>query len=302
MTVDEYLHAVLDEQSLTQNSEELEALRKRGAEVKDLLRSAFSAYSPSVRNAGSFEKGTMVRASYDLDLLCYFPADTDVGENLQEIYDEVASVLVEEYTISKKRSAIKLLDPTDHEDPVYFHVDVVPGRFIDGPDGDVHLHQRSGEKNYLKTNPEKQIGHVRDSGVRPAIKLAKVWRERSGFSLATFVLELLVIDLLDGREDDALEEQLKHFWSELKEQADSLSVTDPANDNNDLSEILDAGAKAALARAAERALDRVEDEDWKAIFGEVEELDKDEKVEAAKAMGASVSTKIKPWSHGRPLA
>jgi len=302
MTVNEYLHAVLNEQSLASESEELEALRERGGEVKDLLRSTFSAYSPSVRNAGSYAKGTMVRASYDLDLLCYFPADTDVGENLKEIYDEVADTLADEYTISRKRSAIKLLDPTDHEDPVYFHVDVVPGRFIGDSNGDVHLHQQSGDENYLKTNPEKQIAYVRDSGVQDAIKLAKIWREKSGLTLPTFVLELLVIDLLDRRESDSLEAQMKHFWSELQERADTLSVTDPANDNNDLSDILDAGAKATLARAAERALDRVEDDDWKAIFGEVEELDKDEKVEAAKAIGASVSTKTKPWYDERPLA
>lgn len=298
MTPDEYLDAVLTDQTLAPGSDELDALRSRGGEVKELLRGEFSEHSPDVRDAGSYTKNTMVRASYDFDVLVYFSHDTDVGENLKEIYDAVRDVLGGEYIVEPKRSAIKLHDATDHDDPVYFHVDVVPGRFMDGDDGDVALHQRHGDKNWLKTNPEKQIEHVRNSGVRDAIKLAKVWREQSGFGLATFVLELLVIDLLEGHEDDSLPDQMRHLWTELQERADDLTVEDPANAGNDLSDILDAGAKASLSAAATRALNRVEDEDWEAIFGAVEKKTQEQTAAGLEAAAASISNPSRSYFDG----
>lgn len=298
MTFDEYLAAVLTDQTLAPGGDELNALRSRGSDVKELLRSEFSEHSPSVRNAGSYKKGTMVRASYDFDVLVYLPHDTGVGENLKEIYDAVRDVLAGEYMVEPKRSAIKLHDATDRDDPVYFHVDVVPGRFMDGDDGDVALHQRHGEKNWLKTNPEKQIEHVRDSGVRDAIKLAKVWRENSGFRLATFVLELLVIDVLESHERDSLSNKMTRFWTELQERADDLTVEDPANASNDLSTILDTGAKASLSAAATHALNYLADENWEAIFGKVEKKSQEQTAAGLKAAAADISKPSRSYLDG----
>lgn len=298
MTPDEYLDAVLIDQTLAPGSDELGALRSRGGEVKELLRSEFSEHSPSVRNAGSYKKGTMVRASYDFDVLVYFPHETSVGENLKEIYHAVRDVLAGEYMVEPKRSAIKLHDATDHDDPVYFHVDVVPGRFMEGDKGDVALHQRHGDKNWLKTNPEKQIEHVRDSGVRDAIKLAKVWRENSGFRFATFVLELLVIDLLQGHEADSLSDQMRRLWTELQERADDLTVEDPANTSNDLSNILDASAKASLSAAATRALNYLADENWEAIFGKVDEKTQEQTAAGLEAAAAGISKPSRSYFDG----
>lgn len=289
MTPNEYLEAVLQDQTLARGSDEYEALQRRGREVKELLRTAFSEHSPSVRNAGSYEKGTMVRPSYDFDALCYFPRETDVGGNLAEIYDEVARVLSEEYMVERKRSALRLHDATDHDDPEYFHVDVVPGRFMDGADGDVALHQSAGEKDWLKTNPEKHIRHVRDSGLRDTIKLTKVWRENYGFRIPTFVLELLVIKILDGHQDEDLDEQMVHLWTELRDRADSLTVKDPANENNDLSTVFDASAKATLSHAARVALDKVAADNWEGILGKVEAGTKEQVADALRGAAAAAA-------------
>lgn len=289
MTPNEYLEAVLQDQTLAPGSDELEALQRRGREVKELLRSAFSEHSPSVRDAGSYEKGTMVRTSYDYDALCYFPHDTGVGDNLAEISDEVFRVLSEEYTVERKRSALRLHDATDHEDPEYFHVDVVPGRFMDGDDGDVALHQSGGEKDWLKTNPEEHIRHVKESGVRDAIKLAKVWREKSGFTIPTFVLELLVIKVLDGHQDEDLEDQMVHLWTVLRDRAENITVKDPANDNNDLSTVFDAAAKITLAHAAEAALNKAEADNWEGILGKVEAKTQEKVADALKGAAAGTS-------------
>lgn len=288
MDPNDYLEAVLEDQTLTGGSDELELLRDRGKKVKKLLRNQFSQYSVSIQYAGSYKKKTMIRASYDLDILCFFAADTDVGDTLEEIYDAVADVLREDYIVERKRSAVKLLAATD-DDPIYVHVDVVPGRFFDGAEGDVWLHQSHGENDRLKTNPEKQIKYVQKSDVRDAIKLAKLWRERYGFRLATFVLELLVIDLLKDQKDESLANQMTHFWTQLRDRSE-LVVADPGNKyGNDLSDILDTSAKANLTHAAKWALDRVEDDDWEAIFGEVDMPANEQREDALKAAAASIS-------------
>lgn len=293
MTPIDYLEAVLSDQELTED--EFEALRERRDEIKNLLQSSFSDESPSIRDAGSYAKKTMIRESYDYDLLCYFDSDTGVGDTLKEIYDAVDEALSEEYLTERKRSALKILNPTEDEDPEYFHVDAVPGRFVDGSDGDVFLHQEGGDKERLKTNPEEQISHVRDSGVRSAIKLMKLWRERRALTVATFVLELLVIDLLEGREDESLPDQLLHVWNELSERGEDLTVEDPANSSNDLGDLFDDGTKAALSRAAGTTLDRIEEIGWESVFGEVEEEKKEEKAAKVASAASAVDDPHRPW-------
>ena len=81
----------------------------------------------------------MIKESYDLDLTCYFPHQDDAsqGNSLRDIYEEVEGVLASKYLTQRKASAIRLLDAQSGAD---FHVDVVPGRFVEGKDGDVFLY------------------------------------------------------------------------------------------------------------------------------------------------------------------
>jgi hypothetical protein len=121
--------------------------------------------------------------------------DTAAGETLEEIYHNTASALEPTYVIERKPSALR---PKDHDPQrfgVDFHIDVVPGRYIDDSKADTFLYQSSGEKKRLKTNLEVHINHVKDSGVIETIRLIKLWRERKGLKFKTFVLELLVIKL-----------------------------------------------------------------------------------------------------------
>jgi len=75
MTENEYLKALLDSQTLKDDSDELKRLRERRDEVETLLRDKLGKAKPTIRYAGSYAKGTMIRDSYDLDLTCYIPRD-----------------------------------------------------------------------------------------------------------------------------------------------------------------------------------------------------------------------------------
>ncbi|MDZ4865208.1 MAG: hypothetical protein SGJ01_17445, partial [Gemmatimonadota bacterium] len=67
MTDQEYLEGVLKEQSLSDDSPEMNELRRRRSEVEEHLRAEFGS-APRIRYGGSKAKGTMIKEAYDLDL------------------------------------------------------------------------------------------------------------------------------------------------------------------------------------------------------------------------------------------
>lgn len=304
MKADDYLNKVLDSQMFDDGDPELETLRERITTVKDLLRRAFAGSSPSIRQAGSLAKDMMVKESYDGDVTCYFPhEETDPGVSLQAIYDSVQRVLERDYYVSSKPSAIRIKDKGVDAYGTDFHIDVVPGRFVDDEKRDVHLYRNSTEKSYLKTNLQVHIDHVRKSGVRSAIRLAKLWNIRNGVGAKTFALELLVIKLLEEKRSAPVSEQLLHVWTELRDRPNDLAVEDPANPTgNDLKPTLDA-CRWSLSAVAGTTLAHIDAAGWESVFGPVAEGDDGDgggggakQTTALKSAAAVRPRRTKPWS------
>lgn len=194
MTTKEYLERVLKSQNLADDSQELKDLRQHRKDVEKILREAFPDASPTIQYGGSNAKGTLDREAYDLDVICYFRNDdTSAGETLKDIFDNVGKALDENYNIEPKTSSIRLRDKKNLID---FHIDVIPGRYVDDSKSDCFIHQNGVDKERLKTNLNVQIDHVKYSGVVPAIRLLKLWKTRRGIQIKQFVFELLIIKLL----------------------------------------------------------------------------------------------------------
>lgn len=294
MKPNEYLAKVLSAQTLASNSPELKDLQQRRAEVEAHLREHFEDSSPTIRYGGSKAKGTMIKESYDLDIICYFRHDDTVaGETLEDIYHNVREALEEKYRVESKSSALRLKDASNSHG-ADFHIDVVPGRFTDEEEADAYLYISSGEKQRLKTNLDVHIAHVKDSGFTDAIRLMKLWKVRHRLSVRNFILELAVIELLRGKKSASLATQLEHIWTELRENIEDLTVEDPANPNgNDLSQLFDA-AKHELSTAAGRALDLIESSGWEAVYGPVEDEERHENI-AVLRRAAAVATPTRAW-------
>lgn len=290
MTNNEYLQAVLKSQDLADDSAELKALTARRKGVEALLRNAFPDSSPTIRYGGSKAKGTLIKESYDLDIVCYFPHDdTTAGETLEDIYNNVATALEKDYSVERKRSALRLRD----RDMVDFHIDVVLGRFTDDSKTDCFLYQESGEKCRLKTNLQVHIDTVRDSGVLDAIRLLKLWKVRKALDVKQFAFELLIIDLLSGHKNQSLTEQLSHVWTEFRDLDSPPKVEDPANPSgNDLTPLLDV-VWNELGSAASSTLSTIDHNGWEAVFGMVDTGA--DKSAAVKVAVASVATRTRPW-------
>lgn len=291
MSPAEYLGKIVEKYSITRESDIAKTLQEARAKVEECIREEFGDV-PTIRYGGSYAKCTMVSTSYDLDILCYFPRDaSDPGETLKAVFESVENALETKYVVNPKRTALRISEKQGES----LHIDVVPGRFVDDSKTEVFLHQNEGEKAYLKTNPDIHISHVVESGVRDAIRLAKIWRDRMAVSEAkTFVLDLLVIKLLEDNKEDTLDVQFKLLLETFRDRSDTLTVEDPANGNNDLSSLIDKMREPVRA-AADSALKAIEESGWESVFGSIDD-DQKSRDAIVRTMVQADTARVKPWA------
>jgi hypothetical protein len=291
METKEYLDAILKEQDLADDSDEMDALRRRRKAVKELLEREFPDAESTIRYGGSIAKGTLIRENYDLDLTFYVPSGNNtVGDTLQEIYGNTATKLKNEYVVQRKTSALRLKNK-EQED---FHIDVIPGRYTDDEKSDTFIYQQSAEKCRLKTNLQTHIDHIRDSGVIPAIRLLKLWKARKALRVKQFVFELMIVDLLKEKKDETLAVQFEHVLVEIKDSKDPIPVEDPANPTgNDLTFTTDIWSE--LQTAAQVTLDQIRNTGYEGAFGPLQKKDKAARVTALKSAAAAVVTPARSW-------
>ncbi|MER8957358.1 hypothetical protein [Mesorhizobium sp. M0701] len=286
---------LLKSQKMEEGCDQLAALDEERDKVEALLREAFPDSDPDFTHGGSRAKGTMIREDYDLDEVCYFDNDdTGPGETLEEIYNNVAEMLEDEYIVERKRSALRLKSKKGKD----LYVDIVPGRYIDDTGTDVFLHQNEGDKERLKTNLETHISYVRDSGCTDVIQLGKLWRTRNGILIRTFPLELLIIAVLSGNKAGMLQERFERVLTAFVDEIDDLTIEDPANPTgNDLSFALTDKVRDKLRSVAEDTLDTAAEYGWEHVFGKVEKKAGGlPRVPALTAAAATVGAAAPPWA------
>ena len=218
-TIEKLLQKILLSQDLTPEQER--TLQSHKTEVTNFLRSEFGN-DPVIKYAGSHEKGTMIRENYDLDIVCYFP-NTDT-RSLKEIREDVSNHLKSKYLIEEKASAERISDLKGVSVPSGYHIDVVPGRFIEGTN-DVFLHVAHGEKERIQTNLKTHINHIANSGCVPIIRLVKVWANRNRLNIKTFILELFVVEILSGSQNKSnLRESFLKVMEAMKDKFGNVMV------------------------------------------------------------------------------
>lgn len=255
------LRDILNAQRIRPGDPELTSLRQLRQEVESMLRTAFGS-RPTIKYAGSRAKFTMIRSAYDLDMTCYFDAgDNSGGSSLEEIYNNVADALGAMFTVTRRRSALRLTPKHGDSD---VHVDVVPGRFTDDTRSEAYLYQSEGEKSRLKTNVDAHIAHVRDSGHADVVSFFKLWATERDVPVKTFALELAVIDALKDTDSPELSDRVETVLDKFSDDIDGVRVEDPANPTgNDLSHLWNDDVRAAVCAAA---LETIEASDPRSFF------------------------------------
>ncbi len=271
-TIEKFLQELLNSQNLEPEQER--TLESHKTEVTKFLRAEFGD-DPIIRYAGSHEKGTMIRDNYDLDIVCYFPSSD--GRTLKEIREDVSKHLGKEYVVEPKASAERIKNLKGSSAPAGYHIDVVPGRVIEGTK-DVFIHVAYGERERMQTNLKTHIDHIVNSKCVPVIRLVKIWAHRNNIHIKTFILELFVVEALSGsRNKNNLQESFLKVMETFKDKFDNLQLVDPANTNNIVSQTIDASEKMTVMSAAEDTFTSIDTSDdlsnWKAIFGETDDGD-----------------------------
>lgn len=262
MTITEYLNLVLKSQELSDDQKV--QLSDNRDQVEALLRDKF-ADTPLIKFAGSKAKRTMIRENYDIDIVCYFPEECDIS--LKDLYNDVCDKLSAQYSVEKKTSALRIRIPSN-DGFIDSHIDVVPGKFSDSESKDAFLYLSTGEKERLKTNIKVHIDHIVKSNLRKEIKLAKLWNIKNNLKIKTFVLELLVVEILKNSKEKDIEGRMIQLWGKLKDDIDDIVIEDPANPiGNDLSDIFNEQTKSMLSLVAGNTLQIINSQGWEAIFG-----------------------------------
>lgn len=198
--------------------------------------SSYLKERPNYRYGGSLAKGTANTNSCDIDLLCYM--DSNSHYSVKDLYEEIAKSLEsKKFIIEKKNSAICVSGKYGDQE-WGTTVDVVPGKYThDDSNKDVFLWCNRDQKR-LKSNPEIQIGKVKNSNYKDLVRLIKLYRTFKGFKFKSFYLEIFIIDYLANSlsKEKTLYENLVTFTEHANE-IGKIKLLDPANSANDISDI-----------------------------------------------------------------
>lgn len=284
MTIENYLQELLSFQELTPEQER--TLQAHKNEITNFLREEFGG-DPSIKYAGSHAKGTMIQENYDLDIVCYFPSSDT--RTLKEIRDDVSVHLSKKYILEEKASAERILNLKGVTAPHSYHIDVVPGRFIEGTT-DVFINIASGDKQRLQTNLKTHIDHIANSGCTEIIRLTKLWAYRNGIHIKTFILELFVIRALSGsRNKSVLKESFLKVIEEFKDEFGQVELEDPANSNNVVSRTISQSDKAMVTHIAKESFEKINNSDdldnWKDVFKDTDSTHSTSTISTSKVVG-----------------
>ena len=236
----EYLKQVLQGQQLP--APEARVLQNTRADLEARLRSRYGAV-PRIYYGGSYGKNTMIRSSYDLDIIVYFPP-TDTTP-VKDLYGGVFNALKSSgLIVQPKTVAIRL----PYQDG--FHIDVVPGRAQDATFRYATLYKNPGST--LQTSLKVHIEAVSRPGMQDMVRLLKLWRLRHQLPWETFALEIVVARALARKAIVDYTASTIAIWRFIESSLASARLVDPANTNNEIA--MSTNDRAGVIRAASNSL------------------------------------------------
>lgn len=261
MSILEFLDNLLKNQRIPDNfKKEMDNDR---VEIERIINQIPNLPNPTYYYGGSRGKKTMIKESYDLDLVIYFPETTECS--IEEIYEYVARFMgSSNYDVYPKNVSIRVLKRHN------YHIDLVPGKKITGSESEAFL-WKAKKKQRIKTNVTTHIDTIKNFGRRDVIKLMKLWKVRNGIDFPSFILEQIIIRSLNNYLDLPLDDAIIHALNYIVKNIESIRLVDPANSNNILTEDdnISTYSKSLILKATQLSLtknDLSKLEGWKNLF------------------------------------
>lgn len=202
-----------------------------------------------VNLTGSIRKGTAISVSSDVDLMLSF--SSTVKFTLKDIRNNLMTYLHGKgFVPQNKRVAVGI-------NYAGYELDVTPA-IRQSQWGNEHaVSVNTPDRVWQKTNIDKHIYIIANSGLQSEIRVMKIWKTRNSVKFPSVYLELLLIEYFKQNLKKTLSENVSSFITYLSTQNwESKVIFDPANSNNKISSLLDAIQKRAVSSAAKNTLPR----------------------------------------------
>lgn len=247
VTPDVYLHAILVREAVPSG------LMSPGILVQFAMQPVIEEWANGnlvkATLSGSGAKGTANKSGTDVDL--FLSLQNRTPDTNAEIFNKLDRFLTGKGFVTRRQSVsinIKVMGAS---------VDLVPGRLWNAVGGDHSLYLRKSG-SWTKTNIEKHISLISGSGRREEIRALKLWRDQWNLEFPSFLLELTVLDALGygglGYPYGTIASNITRIFWYLRDQIEKVTLLDPANHSNCVSDELTAAEKRAISSAANASL------------------------------------------------
>jgi len=247
-------------------------------EVKEVFEKEYGSKIYAPFNSGSYAKHTAINIKFDFDLVIPFKRDTFT--TLEEMYNAVYKLLEEKYKDVINNGVVKIrkqkvsigLEFTEGNDKI--NIDVVPGRELNQDqytkDSKLNLYVFSQYGIYeqgntsIRTNIQAQIDNIKSNGdrdsIRKNIRLLKGWKVNNQKTPKSFFLELITIKAFNDEEIKGdIWEQLKSVLECIRDNVKTVTLTDPGNSGNNVSDTLTDFEKSNLSDDMKYMIERIEE-------------------------------------------
>lgn len=273
-----HLDCVIESHKISKEEKLLEKFKSKRNEIKEALETEYGSDLFAPFNSGSYAKNTAVNLKFDFDLMA--PFKRDAFSTLETMYNTVYDFLYEKYkneaTVRKQKVSIGLDFYADKDGDVV-KVDVVPGRELNKDqykdDNKLNLYVYTQFGNIIKgserlqTNVKAQISNIKDratadkDSIRKIIRLLKVWKINNGKTPKSFFIELITIKAFDSSTITGdIWAKLKAVMEFIRDNVKTVSLPDPGNSNNNVSDTLTDWDKTTLSDDMRFMIERIDED------------------------------------------
>lgn len=200
--------------------------------------------------SGSYAKGTAIKGGTDVDLFISLKYGLDMS--LADIYQSLFQYVYNSGYVTARKQNVSIGITVNG-----MNVDLVPAKQQNIINDDHSLFRRKANI-WTKTNVNKHIQVISQSGRLTEIRIMKIWRNQKRLDFPSFYLELCIIEALRNypylSSGGDLTENIRRVLTYLNTTFKTAQIVDPANTNNIISDDLTQTEKSVIALAAQRSL------------------------------------------------
>lgn len=259
MTVDEYLRELLrikgNNYAYTQNEEQAYGY------VTNLLNQWKQTFPLryglmiETQKSGSKAKGDAIKGKSDIDIFVSI-TDRDNTASVEDYYNDLYDFLKPYF----QNNSIRKQNVSIGVTYAGCSIDITPGKRINYQSYglsnnyfDHNIYSRKTE-SITRTNIQKHIDLVRNSGLTNEMMILKIWRNCHGLELPSIAIEILTAEVLGKNRSASLYENVKTVLEDIRDTILTRRIIDPANSNNNIAETMTKKEKEDIRNTAIQSL------------------------------------------------